>query len=216
MEALRGELYPRLASVANQWNEAMGIDARFPASHEEYLGICDAAGQTKPTPLLLQYEAGDYNCLHQDVYGDLLFPLQAAFLLSRPAADFTGGRVFADGTAPADAIEGGGGVAGTERWGDLRSAAASGARGEGVVPGEPAEWREPGAERGAAYAWHHLSRCTVMGARDSSHPRHPRSVLCWQWSAYLPGAGSGLPPPVVSARTPSDSTPSLGLAARLG
>jgi uncharacterized protein len=89
---LRGELYPRLTPVANRWNQTMGIDARFPVAHQEYLERCHAAGQTKPTPLLLQYGAGDYNCLHQDVYGELLFPLQAAFLLSRPAADFTGGE----------------------------------------------------------------------------------------------------------------------------
>jgi hypothetical protein len=90
--SLRASLYPPLAVIANRWNAAMGIDARYPAEHSAFLERCRSAGQTKPTPLLLQYGAGDYNCLHQDLYGDLAFPLQAAVLLADPGRDFSGGE----------------------------------------------------------------------------------------------------------------------------
>jgi hypothetical protein len=92
LQGLRTSLYEKLAPIANQWNQQMGVDIRYPAKHDDFIERCHKAGQLRPTPLLIQYGAGDYNCLHQDLYGEHVFPIQVAFLLSEPERDFTGGE----------------------------------------------------------------------------------------------------------------------------
>jgi uncharacterized protein len=92
VQQLRVAVYPQLVPVANRWNQTLRSDTRYPADHAAFIGRCHDAGQQRPTPLILRYGSGDYNCLHQDLYGDQVFPLQLAILLSQPGRDFTGGE----------------------------------------------------------------------------------------------------------------------------
>jgi hypothetical protein len=92
IQSLRDALYPPLASIANDWNQALGNSVAYPPEHHQFQQLCHQAGQMRPTPLLLKYQQDDYNCLHQDLYGELVFPIQVAFLLNEPGRDFTGGE----------------------------------------------------------------------------------------------------------------------------
>lgn len=124
---LRESLYARLAGAANEWMEALGQTARFPDAHGTFLKQCAKGGQTRPTPLVLRYRAGDYNCLHQDVYGDIVFPFQVIFCLSRPDEEFTGGELLlveqrprAQSVGHAIRLDQGEAVVITTRWRPMR------------------------------------------------------------------------------------------------
>ena len=161
VQALRTALYPRLAEIANRWNEAMGIAVRFPAEHEDFLKRCHKAGQPRPTPLLLQYGPGDYNCLHQDLYGEHVFPLQATVLLSQPGADFSGGEFVLTEQRPrmqsrAEVVP-----LAPGRSGDLSGASPAGAGHARHLSRQHAPRREPHPRRPPPHARRHLSRREV-------------------------------------------------------
>jgi len=160
--ALRRHAYPRLAPIADAWSVALGGKPTHPPDLDGFLAICAERGQTRPTPLLLRYEAGGYNCLHQDLYGAIAFPLQMTCLLSRPGADFNRRRVPAGRAAAPGPVAGRGGAARAGADRDLRDAGAAGARRPRRVPGGAAAWREPGYVGAAVYARGDLPRRGVV------------------------------------------------------
>ncbi len=203
---LRTELYPDVAQVANGWAERLG-ERTYPATHEEFRAECAAAGQRRPTPLLLRYGPGDHNRLHQDVYGDLTFPLQLLVMLSRPDEDFTGGEsVFVEQRARQQSLPR-----------VLRPTQGSGGRLPGAPParaGQPrrppragAPRRERRAQRAPRRAGHHLPRCSLNSSPANAASRRPAPCTCpsgstsiasaswWRRAGPGPSTGPGSAPP---------------------
>jgi len=139
---LRTGLYPELARTANRWNVQMGVDIQYPKAHTEFLKRCHEAGQTRPTPLLLQYMAGDYNCLHQDLYGEHVFPLQVAILFSEPGRDFEGGEFVLTEQRPQTQARAAVVPLRQGEWRNLRGSSSPGARDTWYLSRQPAAWRQ--------------------------------------------------------------------------
>jgi len=154
---LRQELYPGARRDRQSLAPAFGKDGKFPPSLDAYLAICHKAGQVRPTPLILKYGPGDYNCLHQDLYGDLVFPLQLTVLLTDPGAGFTGGEFLLVEQRPRSQSKGRGGAAGPGRGGDLSGPSPPGRGHARHLSGDDAARRQPGAFRPTLYPRHHLS-----------------------------------------------------------
>ena len=167
---LRASIYPKLVAIGNRWNEAMGIAVRYPEKLADFSKRCHEAGQLRPTPLLLQYEPGDYNCLHQDLYGEHVFPIQVTILLSEPGRDFTGGEFVL-----------------TEQRPRMQSARSRALRqGDAVVfavhhrpvqgtrgyIGSTAPRRQPYPVGPPLHGRHHFSRCNLKNKRDT-HDAQP-------------------------------------------
>jgi hypothetical protein len=157
VEQLRVHAYPRLAGIASAWMEALGTSERFPSTLGAFLARCAKAGQDKPTPLLLHYEAGGYNCLHQDVYGRVGFPLQVVAFLSRPVRDYEGGEFLLVEQRPRP-IGGGGDRGRARRPARLHQPLPARARRPRVLPGERTARRQPGALGDPLHAGRHLPR----------------------------------------------------------
>jgi len=203
VQGLRTALYRELAPVANQWNQAMGIEVRYPREHADFVQRCHDAGQTRPTPLLLQYDVGDYNCLHQDLYGEHVFPIQVAFLLSEPGRDFTGGEFVLTEQRPRmqsrpEVVQL------PRRCRKLRGSSSTCTRKARNLSRQSAAWCKPPSFGATTYARHYLSRReigAVMAARlfeDLPEPRLLREAL-GPGTAILNGFAHGVEAELVSA-----------------
>ena len=165
--ALRSTLYARLAPVANRWNATMGMAARFPDEHSAFLDRCLAAGQTRPTPLLLQYGPDDYNCLHQDLYGEHVFPLQVAILLSEPGEEFEGGEFVLTEQRPRMQSRPVRGATAPGRRRGLRGEPAAGAGLARLLSHGAAPRGQQNPLGAAAHGRHHLPRCCLSRSGDA-------------------------------------------------
>ena len=180
--ALRAHAYPHLATIANRWASALGAPGRYPADLAAFLRVCAEQGQMKPTPLLLRYTAGGYNCLHQDLYGAVAFPLQMTWALSRRGVRFRGRREPARGAAAARPVARRGHRARAGGGAHLPHASSPGARRERISPRRDPAWREPDSLGGALHARRDLSRRGLSVIRRRAWHR-----ACWS-DGMFPGA----------------------------
>jgi hypothetical protein len=184
---LRERLYARLAAVANDWESKLGGKSHYPNTHQEFIKLCRAGGQTRPTPLMLRYESGGYNCLHQDLYGAVYFPLQTVFMLDRSELDFCGGEFVLVEQRPRAQSAG--------RSRDLHHALAAGAGKQRLLSREHTPWRERDYAGTAPHAGDRLSRCRMRaGSRFQRDEKKFSTLNACAGKSKVVGSSYNLPP----------------------